>query len=154
MPEHRKCRILANGSMQPIKLKGVAQAVFSENLLDIVDLFLYIKMSWLLKTGLYLALDLPQGGGGGKTCIKIFFCAHHTTKQNNPHHWKYFGEATHFFKLYSHQMMSTLQNFWHFSNVSLLHLTIQIDTSMQVGYANSQLLSATSSLVSAAPSHG
>lgn len=41
-------------------------------------------------------------------------------------------------------MMSTLQNFWHFSNVSLLHLTIQIDTSMQVGYANSQLLSATS----------
>ena len=73
MPEHRKCRILANGSMQPIKLKGVAQAVFSENLLDIVDLFLYIKMSWLLKTGLYLALDLPQGGGGERLVLKYFF---------------------------------------------------------------------------------
>lgn len=72
MTEHRKCRILASGSMQPMKLKGVAQAVYSENLLDIVDLFLYIKMSWLLKTGLYLALDLPQGGKK-KTCIKIFF---------------------------------------------------------------------------------
>lgn len=49
--EHRKCRILANRSMQPIPLKGVAQAAYSENLLDIVDFFLYIKMSWLLKTG-------------------------------------------------------------------------------------------------------
>lgn len=70
--EHRKCRILANGSMQPITLKGVAQAAYSENLLDIVDLFFYIKTFWLLKIG-----TLPGFGfsprGKKKTCIKIFF---------------------------------------------------------------------------------
>lgn len=72
--EHRKCRILANGSMQQITLKGVAQAAYPENLLNIVDLFFYIKTFWLLKIG-----TLPGFGfsprGKKRLVLKYFLCS-------------------------------------------------------------------------------
>lgn len=93
-----------------------------------MDLFLYIKISWFLQTG-----ALPGFGFSPRknTCIKTYFEFNISPKEITQRPLKYFGEATHFLKLCSHQMMSPLQSFWPFFNTSFSVCNLEkIDTSI------------------------
>lgn len=120
-------KILTNGNMESIKLEECLrlEGIYFENLWDREDLFLYIKSPWFLKTSTLFGFRfVPRK----KICIKILheFIVSPTKVAHISVEILWW--STYFLKLCSHQMMSTLQLLPDFFNISLLYLTMKIDT--------------------------